>query len=199
LDTTKNPDLPKWIIRLYKRQHQNQWSFTNPGIVLVHSSDTIAILEKGTSLTFGVPVVKSFQYGVEKYNLPKEISYPYWFDITLSSDTANKVISYYELFPNQKGDSILHRHHIPKIFPATFEHINDSPFYYFCGDFSDSPIHNTWVEITGIQYIKMFVMNDLDLNDRTPFFWRYYLPMTSKILDDYFKKPLYFKLSGINF
>jgi hypothetical protein len=187
LDTTKNPDLPKWIIKLYKRQHQNQWPFTNPGIVFVHSSDTIAILEKGTSLTFGVPVVRSFKYGVEKYDLPKEISYPYWFDITLSTDTANKVISYYELFTNQKGDSILHHHNIPKIFPAAFEHLRDSPFYYFCGDFTDSPMHRTLAEIAGIQYIKMFVMNDSDLSDRTPFFWRYYLPMTSKILDDYFK------------
>lgn len=188
LDTVKNPELPKWVIRLYKNQHKNKWPFTKPGIVFVHSDETIAILEKETDLSYEVPVVKSFNYGIKKFNIPKEIRYPYWFDITLCTDTNNKVLSYYELFPNEKGDSILHRHNIPKIFPAAIENITDSPYYYFCGDFTDSPIRKTFDELIGMQYIKMFVLNESDLNDRTPFFWRYYLPLTTKILDDYFRK-----------
>jgi len=188
LDTLKNPELPKWVVRLYKEQHQLKWPFTKPGIVFIHKDETIAILEKETDLKREVPLVKSFNYGVEKFNLPKEIRYPYWFDITSSTDTTNRIVSYYELFPNEKGDSILHRHNIPKIFPATIENITNSPYYYFCGDFTDSPIRKTFDELIGIEYIKMFVLNESDLNDRTPFFWRYYLPMTSKILDNYFKK-----------
>lgn len=188
LDTIKNPELPKWVIRLYKEQHQNKWPFTKPGIVFVHSDETIAILEKETDLKREVPIVKSFKYGVEKFNIPKEIRYPYWFDITLSTDTSNRVISYYELYSNERGDSILHYHNIPKIFPAAFENIVSSPYYYFCGDFTDSPIRKTLNEVIGMEYIKMFVLNESDLNDRTPFFWRYYLPMTTKILDNYFRK-----------
>ena len=188
LDTIKNPELPKWVIRLYKEQHQNKWPFTKPGIVFVHSDETIAILEKETDLKREVPIVKSFKYGVEKFNIPKEIRYPYWFDITLSTDTSNRIISYYELYSNERGDSILHYHNIPKIFPAAFENIVSSPYYYFCGDFTDSPIRKTLNEVIGMEYIKMFVLNESDLNDRTPFFWRYYLPMTTKILDNYFRK-----------
>jgi hypothetical protein len=188
LDTIKNPELPKWIIRLYKNQHKNKWPFTKPGIVFVHSDETIAILEKETDLSYEVPIVKSFNYGIKKFNIPKEIRYPYWFDITLSTDTNNRVLSYYELSPNESGDSILHHHNIPKIFPAAFENIKDSPYYYFCGDFTDSPIHRTFDELIGMEYLKMFVLNESDLNDRTPFFWRYYLPLTTKILDDYFRK-----------
>ena len=187
LDTIKNPELPKWIIRLYMNQHHNQWPFTKPGIVFIHTNETIAILEKDTDLTYEVPLIKSFNYGVNKFNIPKEIRYSYWFDITLSTDTTNKVISYYEILSNKKGDSILQRNSIPRIFPAVFEHIGTSPYYYFCGDFTDSPIHRSFVELIGMQYLKMFVLNESDLNDRTPFFWRYYLPMTSKILDEYFK------------
>jgi len=188
LDTIKNPELPKWVIRLYKEQHQNKWPFTKPGIVFVHSDETIAILEKETDLKREVPIVKSFKYGVEKFNIPKEIRYPYWFDITLSTDTSNRIISYYELYSNERGDSILHYHNIPKIFPAAIENIVSSPYYYFCGDFTDSPIRKTLNEVIGMEYIKMFVLNESDLNDRTPFFWRYYLPMTTKILDNYFRK-----------
>lgn len=187
LDTLKNPELPKWVVRLYKEQHHDKWPFTKPGIVFVHSDETIAILEKETNLNFEVPLVKSFKYGVEKFSIPKEIRYPYWFDITLSTDTNNRVISYYELFPNKTGDSILHHHNIPRIFPAAFENITASPYYYFCGDFTDVPIHRTSDQIIGMEYFKMFVLNESDVNDRTPFFWRYYLPMTSKILDNYFQ------------
>lgn len=187
LDTLKNPGLPLWVVRLYKKQHKQKWPFTKPGIVFIHSDETIAILEKETDLNLEVPLVKSFNYGVEKFKIPKEIRYPYWFDITLSTDTNNRVISYYELFPNNRGDSILHHHNIPKIFPAAFEHVKDSPYYYFCGDYTDSPIHETFARIIGMEYFKMFVLNEYDLNDRTPFFWRYYLPMTTKVLDDYYK------------
>jgi hypothetical protein len=188
LDTLKNPELPKWVVRLYKEQHRDKWPFTKPGIVFIHSDETIAILEKETNLKFEVPLVKSFSYGVEKFSIPKEIRYPYWFEITLSTDTNNRVISYYELSPNETGDSILHHHNIPPIFPAAFENTGASPYYYFCGDFTDVPIHKTFDKIIGMEYLKMFVLNESDLNDRTPFFWRYYLPMTSKILDNYFEK-----------
>lgn len=187
LDTLKNPDLPKWVIRLYKDQHEQKWPFKRPGIVFIHTNETIAILEKENDLAEEVPVVKSFDYGVNKFNIPKKIRYPYWFEVTTSTDTANRIISYYELFPTVKGDSILHHHNIPKIFPATIEHLKDSPYYYFCGDFSDSPINKTFDKLIGMEYLKMFVLNEYDLNDRTPFFWRYYLPITSKILDDYFQ------------
>jgi len=188
LDTLKNPELPKWVVRLYKEQHQNKWPFTKPGIVFIHMNETIAILEKETDLKQEVPIVKSFRYGIEKFNLPKAIRYPYWFDITLSTDTNNRVVSYYEISTNLRGDSILHRHNIPKIFPAAFENLQDSHFYYFCGDFTDSPVHKTFNQFTGIKYFKMLVLNEFDLNDRTPFFWRYYLPMTSKILEDNLRK-----------
>ena len=188
LDTLKNPALPKWVVRLYCDQHQHKWPFTKPGIVFVHSDETIVILEKESDLKYEVPVVKSFIYGVEKFKIPREIRYPYWFDITLSTDTNNRVISYYELSPNEKGDSILHHHNIPKIFPAAFENIKSSPYYYFCGDFTDSPIDRTFDQLIGMEYFKMFVLNKSDLNDRTPFFWRYYLPLTSVILDNYVRK-----------
>ncbi|MHC1690335.1 MAG: hypothetical protein AB9833_05825 [Bacteroidales bacterium] len=186
LDTIENPELPKWIVRLYKKQHNNRWPFTNSGIVFVHSDETIEILEMGTDLDFEVPVVKSFDYTVSKFSVPKKINYPYWFDITLSTNTNNRVLSYYEISANERGDSILRENNIPKIFPAAFENLKDSRFYYFCGDFTDSPIYKTPKKITGIQYLKLFVLNENDLNDRTPFFWRYTLPMTSKILYDYF-------------
>ncbi|MEI6138077.1 MAG: hypothetical protein WCP85_02360 [Mariniphaga sp.] len=188
LDTLKNPELPRWVVRLYKEQHQNKWPFTRPGLVFVHTNETIAILESKTDLKKDVPVVNTFKYGMDKFGVPKKLDYPYWFDITLATDTTNRILSYYELFPNSTGDSILHHHNIPRIFPAAFENIKVSPFYYFCGDFVDSPIYNTTHRAYGIQYFKLFLLNPNDPSDRTLFFWRYYLPIVEKILHDYYSK-----------
>lgn len=188
LDTLKNKELPKWVVRLYKEQHHNSWPFTKSGIVFVSSSEKIAILEEGTHLSIAVPVVKSFDYTISKFSVPKAINYPYWFDITISTDTTNRVLSYYHINTNERGDSILHNNNIPKIFPAAYENIKDSPYYYFCGDFTDSPIDNTSFRFEWIQYLKLFVITEQDINDRRPFFWRYYYPMTSKILKDYLNK-----------
>ena len=186
LDTLKNPELPKWVVRLYKQQHNGKWPFTKPGIVFVHTNETIAILEKETNLDYEVPRIKSFKYAMNKFEVPKIINYPYWFDITLSTDTLNRILSYYEISINKSGDSILHHHNIPKIFPAAFEHTKGAPYYYFCGDYIDSPIYDVPSKVAGIQYFKLFLTIDNDMNDRTLFFWRYYLPMMRKILSDYF-------------
>lgn len=188
LDSTKNKEIPKWVLRLYKEQHNDNWPFTKSGIVFVSSSEKIEILEKDTDLTIEIPVVRSFDYTVSKFSVPKEINYPYWFDITISTDTTNRVLSYYQIHTNERGDSILNNHNIPKIFPAAFENIKDSPFYYFCGDYTDSPVDRTPFMIEWIQYLKLFVITEQNINDRRPFFWRYSYPMTSKILENYYRK-----------
>jgi len=188
LDTINNPGLPKWIVRLYKEQHLNTWPFTKPGIVFIHSDESIVILEKDTDLKFEAPKVMTYNYGVNKFKIPKVINYPYWFEITESSDINNKVVSYYEILTNNRGDSILQHHNIPKVFPATFENTKSSPFYYFCGDFTNSRIDKTTYKVLGINYLKMFGLNKNDLNDRSAFFWLYSLPITTTIIDNYFKK-----------
>ncbi|NTW33341.1 MAG: hypothetical protein HGB12_12090 [Bacteroidetes bacterium] len=196
LDTVKNPELPRWVIRLYKEQHHGTWPFKNSGIVFVNEDETIAILENKTHLNYEVPKIKSFDYAVNTFNIPKEINYSYWFDIILSTDSSNKVLSYYEIKTNKIGDSILEKHAIPKVFPAAFEHLKNYPFYYFCGDFTDVPIDPLFVRMKGIKYLKLFVLNESDLNDRTPFFWRYYYPMVEKILQRYYEKNLIIKTSN---
>lgn len=186
LDTLENPELPKWIVSLYKKQHNNNWPFTKSGIVFIHSDETIEILEEDTDLEYEVPVVKSFDYTVSKYSVARKVNYSNWFDIVLSSNTGNRVLSYYEIQTNSRGDSILQSQNIPKIFPAAFEN-EENNYYYFCGDFMDSPVYDTPNRISGIQYFKLFVLNEDDKTDKSPFFWKYTLPLTSKILNNHLR------------
>ena len=185
LDTLKNPELPNWVIHLYRKQHGDTWPFRNSGIVLVHEDETIAILEDQTHLEEEVPFINTFKDAQEKYSLPDKVLYPFWFDITYAP--SKDVISYYELRTNARGDSVLRRHGIPKYFPAAIAHEKDYKFYYFSGDFCDNPIQiNYMAKLRGIKSLRYFLYDKSDKSDRNRFFWLYYNRITSKVLNDYY-------------
>lgn len=188
LDTIDNPELPKWVIKLYKVQHQGKWSFTHAGIVFVNDDGTIAILENETHLHTEVPIIYSTEYGCSKFDVPEMIGYTYWFDIISSTDSKNKIVSTYKIGTNSKGDSILNYHHIPKEFPAVIERMNDYKFYYFCGDFCDAPVSNRFIKFKGIRLFELFILNKNDINNRLNFYWRFYYPMISHILESYYEE-----------
>lgn len=184
LDSTGNSELPDWVIKLYVARHHKKWNFLNSGIVLVNQDGDIAVLENETHLNTNMPVVSTDEYGRDKYDLPSKINYSYWFDITLSTDPTNKVISSYTLDVNARGDSVLKHHGIPKTFPAVIEHLDNYKFYYFCGDFGDAPVSNRFVNFKGIRCFEKMFLSD---RNRLKFYWRFYYPMLKNILDEYYK------------
>lgn len=187
LDTLENLEIPSWVIKLYREQHNDTWPFSKAGVVMVHEDETIAILEEETHLEEDVPVIHTFSDAQEKYGLPEKVIYPFWFDITYTS--GKDVISYYELKTNQKGDSVLNRHKIPKRFPAAMAHTGDYTFYYFSGDFCDNPIKiNYMARLKGIKSLRYFLYDKGDKSDRNRFFWLYYNRLTSTILNDYYEE-----------
>lgn len=192
LDTTNNTDLPKWVVNLYMAQHNGRWPFKKSGIVFVKTDNTLEILEAETDLTYELPTINTNQHYCEKLGVIDSIHYPFWFDIIETGDT-NEVISYYNLHTNSRGDSILKKQNIPKKFPASIRHINDYKFYYFAGDFSDNPLPMRSSYFKGVEFIDFLFFEDR-ITSRTKFFWRYYLPIISKILDKNFvqnkRKPV---------
>ncbi len=185
LDVTSNPELPAWVVTQYKEQHHKKWPFKTSGVIFVNENGLVEVLENKVDLKSDLPVVRSFDYGIRKFGIPKSIVYPYWFEITLSSDFSNRVVSYFEIMTTERGDSILRHHNIPKIFPAVYENITKSPFYYFCGDFSDAKKGKGPYQFVGIEYFKMFALKGKDPEESPNFFWLYYLPMTTKIFEDF--------------
>jgi len=188
LDTIKNPELPRWVIRLYREQHNGDWPFTRSGIVWVHEDERIAILEKKTDLEIEVPYIITSEYGQDKYGLPDRIHYPYWHDIIFSGP-ANKVVAYYEIRPNERGDSILRHYGIPAKYPTFIEHDQpDYKFYYFAGDFADNPITLNSAYFKGISRMSRLFYKNAVFNERTKFFWKYYKPLITTIIDNYRKE-----------
>ncbi len=186
LDTTVNKELPIWVTRDYKRQHDNGWPFKKSGIVLVNENGRIEVLEYQRDLKDEVPYVISNDLNQKRFKIPKRVKYSYWFDVMLTSKT-NNVVSVYQIFANARGDSILNSIHIPNPFPAVIEHYDDEyKFYYFCGDFCDNPIDAFLAKFVGITKFRWFLYPADDLAERKSFFWQYYEPMISTILKNYY-------------
>ncbi|MDA3854352.1 MAG: hypothetical protein PF444_08965, partial [Bacteroidales bacterium] len=186
LDTTINKELPRWLIRNYKQQNNDHWPFTKSGIAFVNNAGEVTILENETHLNSKTPVIHTSKNTAEYYRIPEEINYPLWFDIC-STDTTNQVISKYIIHTNSMGDAILKQWHIPKEFPAVIKRKADYPYYYFAGDFADNPMA---MKAAKYKYIGEFnaIFYDTSADEQKYFFWTYYRPLLSQILDDYYTR-----------
>ncbi len=186
LDTLEGSKFPKWIVNLYMEQNNNQWPFKNAGIVLVHKFGTIAILEQGTHLTKEIPFILANNDAVNRFKVPEVVHYPQWFDITTSTE-KNNVLANFKFHVNTKGDSLLRSYDLKPVFPAVIEHISDYKFYYFGGDFAENNVNNKLAYFEG--YRNIFpVFGNSRYSSTKKFYWAFYVPMVTKILDDYYNE-----------
>ncbi|MBU2651340.1 MAG: hypothetical protein KKA81_10425 [Bacteroidetes bacterium] len=188
LDSATNPELPRWVIRLYQEQNEGNWPFKRSGIVFVHENSTINILEDSTHLTWDIPMIITENDFCKEYGLPDETKYSFWFDIIVPDLNKNEIISKYRIDPNEEGLKLLRKHNLPYVFPAAIRDRYDQRSFYFAGDFCDNNIPSRLVKMAGINwYYKQFL--DLeDIYNRQVFFWKYYHPMMTRILKDYEKE-----------
>lgn len=186
LDTLVNDDIPAWAKVLYKKQYKKHWDFNEAGIILIHEDSKIVVLELGETLKVEIPWVYSSEYGIKMYGLPQEITYPYWFDI-MQNGESNRVISKYKIYTSEKGKKLLSDHGIPDVFPCVIENLEKN-YYYFCGDFCDNGIFVESAKFSGVSYLKNIFYNKYNLIDRNPFFWHFYKPMVSNIMENYYNQ-----------
>jgi len=184
LDILKNPDFPPWIVSLYEKQYRKDWSFKNSGIVLV-KGNRVVVLENETHLEIEVPYIYTTTYGQEKFDLPYKVNFPYWFEVIESGE--NNVIANFKIHSNEVGDSILYSNMIRKIFPAIIEQPGENNCYYFTGDFTYNPVNNKTAYFKGIEKLEFLLVNDAPGNG-TRFYWSYYKPLITGILDRYYQK-----------
>ncbi|MES2003684.1 MAG: hypothetical protein V4450_04120 [Bacteroidota bacterium] len=187
-DTTANKEVPSWLIKNYKQQHNGRWSFTKSGIAFIHSDGTVVILENKTHLNEELPQIISSEEGRQHYGLPEKTPYAFWFDIIQPDTNVNHVISRFVIDVNERGKKELASYGLPDVFPAITAHINkDYRFFYFSADFADNPISFTSSYFRGVPYFKSFMYNTHDPQDLKSFFWNIYQPLVTTILNDYYR------------
>lgn len=186
-DTTVNKELPHWLINNYKSQHNNTWPFTKSGIAFVHADERIVVLENKTHLQDELPHIYAAEEGIQHYGMAAKMKYSFWFDIIRVDTTFNHIVSTYKIEVNEKGKDEMRRNGIPASFPAITAHVNkDYRFFYFAGDFCDNPVELGSSYFKKIQYLKWFMYNTSDPQERKSFFWELYRPLVSTILNDYY-------------
>ncbi|HEY4325911.1 MAG TPA: hypothetical protein VGN20_18115 [Mucilaginibacter sp.] len=185
LDTNKNKELPRWLIHDYKKQHNRVWPFHKAGLAFVSNHDQVVILEDCTHLTDPVPDIITMGYGQKKLSLPAKMKYPFWFDVITPDLSVNHAVSRFDLNLNANGAAELKKYNIPATFPAIIMHKDkDYQFYYFSGDFCDNPIGMGSSYFAGIGFFKGLFYNSDDPSERKRFFWEFYKPMITSILED---------------
>ncbi len=186
-DTTKNKELPKWLIKNYKLQHGGAWPFSKSGIAFIHSDNRVVILENETHLLQELPYIYSSAEGQDHYGLPDKTPYSFWFDIMQPDTSFNHVIARFRIDVNANGNKELLANGLSASFPAVTAHVSrDYRFFYFSGDFADNPISLNSSYFKGVHYFKWLMYNRHYPQERKSFFWRFYQPLVSTVLNDYY-------------
>lgn len=187
-DTVVNKELPHWLINNYLREHNNKWPFKKGGVALVSEHDEIVILESETHLKEAVPHIITGDKGQTTYGLPEIMKYAFWFDVMQPDTMVNEVIAHFKLDANEEGMKLLRDKNLPAMFPAVTQHIgNDYKFYYFSADFCDNPVSMGSSYFKGVSLFKFLFYDSSDPMERKSFFWKYYRPMMTTIMDDLYR------------
>jgi hypothetical protein len=189
LDPAVNRELPHWLVNNYKLQHAGQWPFRHAGVAFVNNNEQLVVLEDSTQLTDPMPYIESTASGRQLLDIPKEMKYPFWFDIIDPVLMQNDIAANFVIRTNAKGEAELNKYNIPSHFPAVLLHNkSDYHFYYFSGDFCDNPISLNTSYFKGIGLFKWLFYNAANPAESESFFWNFYRPMMNKILLDYYRQ-----------
>lgn len=184
LDTSINKELPIWMVKNYKVANKGSWTFKKSGIVFVSDKDQVVVLEDSVHLSNPMPYILSSKNGQEQFGLPEKMKYPFWFDVVLPIGQSNMIAAKFDLSLKSSGRTELKRYGIPASFPAVLHQNSIRPkFYYFSGDFCDNPISLTSSYFKGIGVFKFLFYDTEDTMERKSFFWNFYKPLITNILD----------------
>ena len=182
LDSTSS-DLPGWIVSLYRKKMREPWQFKNAGIILLKGENEILVLEEGTHLQNALPFIMTETDVAEKYNLSVQVAFEKPFDIIEPLD--NEVLSSFKMETTEEGDLLLDKHFLTSEFPAVVTNPGDVRSVYFCGDFATSK-KPPWTACFGdLNLIKRLLYKGDDVNDTRRFFWLYYKPLLTGMLNNY--------------
>ncbi len=188
LDTAINKEIPKWALDLQKIQYIVGWHYSHAGIILVHESGKILILEDTKELARAVPTIYTTRYCRQQYGTAGSVHFPYWFEISEPTGKELTTIAYFNIHTNPIGDSLLKMHKIPVQFPAIIEHKGSYWMHYYAGDFSALTMKQTSASFMGIEKIGKLLYDGAN-HSGEKFFWTLYRPLLGNVFQNYLARP----------
>ncbi len=185
LDYNENAFLPSRIVNLYKEQNHGYWPYSGSGIILLNHENKVLVLENETHIEIELPLITTAADRAARYGVSPVVHFPCRFDICYTADTS-KIISYYELYPTAKGDSILRRNNIPHRFPAVIRNYDNGHFYYLAGSFSHFDVTMVTSRLSGSRSFDFMLLRDR-VETKGKFFSEFYYPFISTVITNYYK------------
>jgi len=177
-------DVPLWIIDLYKKSSRQPWDFKNAGIILLKGSDEILVMEEGRHLENALPFIMTEGVFANEFGLAGQVAFDLSFEIIEPRD--NQVLSNFKLRTLPDGDELLDKKFLSNEFPAVIANKGEMRSVYFCGDFATGSIPPWTASLGSLDMIKGLLYENENLNDPRRFFWLYYKPLVSGIMNDYY-------------
>ncbi len=182
-DMRSNVEIPVWMVENYEKQYKTKWSFKGPGFALISDDDQIVVLEKGKDVGDKDLWFTMTEEAEKTFGVKGDISYYYWFEF-IKPTYGTKVLANYTLDVTDAGNKKLKEIGLTNQFPAIM-HFDNAQYqaYYFAGDYADmQKIGNTW-NYYGLDAIRKMTVAD-NKGDTDYFFWKSYVPMIKKIIED---------------
>ncbi|MCA1757473.1 MAG: hypothetical protein LC649_08455 [Bacteroidales bacterium] len=176
-------DVPEWLPVLYLKKNRTPWSFTNAGIVLLKGENDVIILEEETHLVSAIPYVTTSSDIALKYGVPEKVAFRGPFDIIDAKE--NSVLSSFSLETTPEGLELLDRHFLSNVFPAVSGNLGEGNYIYMAGDFATGKMA-PWTACFGQPGFLSSLLYSDEVNDPRRFFWLYYKPLLSGLLNDYY-------------
>ncbi|SDA44705.1 hypothetical protein SAMN03080617_00511 [Algoriphagus alkaliphilus] len=182
LDTLVNGDIPGWMIRQYERQHEI-WNLSGPGLIFIKESGEIEAFVHTRDYENKIPLIRTQKINKHGFKLPEVVPYPDWFDVVMI-ERDYQVISYYDIAPTSQGLQRMRSMGLPRFFPAAIvRNFEKGSQFYFSGDFSDIRGDFGSHRFYGMPTLWRGLYVASDYTDRQSFFWNYYLPLVTQVLD----------------
>lgn len=177
-------EVPQWLRRDYEREWRRPWEFSGPGYVLVQDDAHVEVLRVGVeSGSIGLRIDRERPVDPLLEDAADAIPYPYWFDVVEVASDAKVLASFrWDLRP--EGMERLRARGLPSRFPAVVRRraAGCGPAYYFAGDFADNPMRDGSIPFAGYLLLRRWSEALALAPSETAFYWRFYVPMMSKLL-----------------
>jgi hypothetical protein len=176
-------EVPPWAVRNYERQTGKEWLFEGPGFLFVNEDDRVEVLEEGTDVVKGRGLRFRGLPNGRWLDLPEDARYDYWFDV-VRPKVGTEVLAEYELPLLPAGEAKLKALGLPARTPAVLlSQVGATRCFYFAGDFVDAwPIPN-FHRVAGLAPFHRIFSREVP-GDAQSFYWRVYVPMMSRVLED---------------
>jgi hypothetical protein len=190
-DLDRQREVPPWAVRNYERQTGQEWLFDGPGFLFVNEDDQVEVLEEGIDVVKGRGLrFKGLPNGRQWLDLPEDARYDYWFDM-VKPKPGTEVLAEYELPLLPPGEKKLKAIGFGAHLPAVLvSQMGSTRSFYFAGDFVDAwPVPN-FHRVAGLAPFRRTFSRE-EPGDAQSFYWRVYVPMMSRVLEDALarKKP----------